>query len=171
MLRSIAEKLGPRLGIAGVLGGALLDLVAIMAVVLVCLLAGLIARRASARRMRTKLVQAWLGSFPGYGFVKGLAESIQQSEENASSFLLVLMRFDDFWQVAFETDRTPGGTVAIYGPGAPNPWSGHVLFVTVDRVRRLPVSIPEALKVTRALGQGFETLVAGLRALEGAQSG
>ena len=49
-----------------------------------------------------------LGSFPGYAFVKGLAENMQQSEEIASSFVPVLVRFDDYWQVAFETDRMPG---------------------------------------------------------------
>lgn len=169
MLRSLAVALGPRLGIASWLGGVALDVAAITAVVLVCLLAGLIARRASAQRMRTKVDQVLLGSFPGYAFVKGLADNIQQSEEIANSFVPVLVNSGDTWQMAFETDRVQGGIVAVYLPGAPNPWSGSVAFVLAERVRKLPISVTQALKVIRALGRGSEALAAELRTLQAGQ--
>jgi uncharacterized membrane protein len=76
----------------------------------------------------------------------------------------VLARFDDFCQLAFETGRTPGGTV--YLPGAPNPWSGCLVFVDAERVRKLPASATEALKVIRALGRGSEALAAELSAVQ-----
>ena len=47
--------------------------------------------------------------------------------------------------MAFETDRSVQGTVAIYLPGAPNPWSGNVVFVAANRVKNLSVSVTEAL--------------------------
>ena len=158
--------LGPRLGITGPLGGVLLDVAAIAVVLLVCLLAGLVARRATAQRLRNKVDQILLGSFPGYAFVKGLAENIQQGQELSTSFVPVLVRFDDFWQVAFETDRSPGGIVALYLPGAPNPWSGSVVFVVAERVRKLQVPVTEALKMIRALGRGSDALTAEIRALQ-----
>jgi uncharacterized membrane protein len=166
MLRSLAVAVGPRLGISGMLGGVLLDLAAIAALLLVCFLAGLVARRATAQRLRTKVDQVLLGSFPGYALAKGLMENMQQSQEAATSFVPVLVRFDDYWQVAFETDRTPGGIVAAYLPGAPNPWSGSVVFVLTERVRKLPVSATEALKINRALGKGSEALAAELETLQ-----
>ena len=169
MLRALAVALGPRLGIGSWFGGLVLDIVAILAVVLVCLLAGLVARRATAQRVRSKMDQVLLGSFPGYAFVKGLAENLQQSEEIAVSFVPVLVRFDDYWQVAFETDRTAGDIVAIYLPGAPNPWSGSVIFVLAERVKKMPVPVTEALKVIRALGRGSEALAAELRTLQAEQ--
>jgi uncharacterized membrane protein len=159
LLKSFAATLGPRLGISSALGGVVLD-VAIAAVILVCLLGGLIARRASAQRMRSKLDQLLLSSFPGYAFVKGLAENMQQSEAIATSFTPVLLTFDEYWQVAFETDRASGGKVAVYLPGAPNPWSGNVVFVSAERVRKLPVSVTEALKILRTLGRGSEAIAA-----------
>ena len=162
MLRSLARALGSWLGITTPLGGVVLDVAAIAVVLLVCLLAGLAARRASAQGLRNKVDQILLGAVPGYAFVKGLAENIQQGQELATSFVPVLVRFDDFWQVAFETDRSPGGIVALYLPGAPNPWSGSVVFVFSDPVRKLPLSITEALKIIRALGRGSETLAAEL---------
>ena len=118
----------PWLGVTEPLVGVLLDVAAIAVVLLLCLLAGLEARRTNAQKLRNKLDQILLGSFPGYAFVKSLAENMQHGEELATSFVPVLVRFDDFWQVAFETDRSSGGIVALYLPGAPNPWSGTVWF-------------------------------------------
>ena len=54
---------------------------------------GLVARQATAQRLRSKLDEALLASFPGYAFVKGLAENIHKSEEIASSFVPVLVEF------------------------------------------------------------------------------
>jgi uncharacterized membrane protein len=158
MLKALAVGIGPRLGIAGLLGGVLLDVAAILAVAVVCLLGGLVARRATAQRMRTKLDHILLGSFPGYAVVKGFAENLQQSEQIASSFVPVLVTFDDFCQVAFETERRSEGTVAVYLPGAPNPWSGSVVFVSAERVRKLPISVPEAVKILRTLGRDAEMI-------------
>ena len=170
LLKQLANSLGPKLGIATVLGGVVLDVVVIAAVVAICFLAGLIAQRATAQRMRNKVDNVLLGSFPGYAFVKGLAENIQQSEAAASSFIPVLVTMDDCSQVAFETDRIEGGAVAVYLPGAPNPWSGNVIFVRPDQVKTLPVSVPEALKILRTLGRGSEALTAAHRALAAANT-
>jgi hypothetical protein len=105
-------------------------------------------------------------AFPGYAFVKSLAENMQHGQELATSFVPVLVRFDDFWQVAFETDRSPGGIVALYLPGAPNPWSGTVVFVVAEHVRKLQVPVTEALKMIRALGRDSAALTAEIRALQ-----
>ena len=167
LLRSFAGALGSWLGVELPMGGTLLNLAAIAAVLLICFLAGLLASRASAQRLRAKLDRMLLGSFPGYAFVKGLAESMQQSKELASSFLPVLLQSDDTWQMAFETDRMPEGLVAIYLPGAPNPWSGSVIYVPPERVKSLPISLAESIKVIGALGRGSEKLAAELRILQG----
>lgn len=170
LLKQLASSLGPKLGIATTLGGVMLDVVAIAAILIVCLLAGLIAQRATAQRVRNRVDNVLLGSFPGYAFVKGLAENIQQSEAAASGFIPVLVTTGDGSQVAFETDRIEGGAVALYLPGAPNPWSGNVIFVRSDQVKALPVSVPEALKILRTLGRGSEALAAAHRALSAAST-
>jgi len=96
---------------------------------------------------------ALLNALPGYTFVKGFTDSMAQSDEAAKSFVPVIVRFDDYAQVAFEIERTTKGSVAIYLPGAPNPWSGSVVYVTDERVQSLDVSVPEAIKNIRTLGR------------------
>jgi hypothetical protein len=94
-LKSLAVAVGPRLGITSALGGVLLDIIATV-IVFMRLLVGLRARRATARRMRSKLDQVLLGSSPGYAFVKGIAGNMQQSEEIAKSFVPVLVTFGEY---------------------------------------------------------------------------
>jgi uncharacterized membrane protein len=169
LLRSVATRLGPLLGIESRLGGLLLDAATIVAILLACFLAGLLARRSGAKRLRNKMDQVLLATLPGYAFIKGVAENMQQSQEIASSFVPVLVKFDDYWQMAFETDRKPDGIVAIYLPGAPNPWSGSVIFVLAERVRKLPLSATDALKTIRTLGRGAEALAGEFQTLQGAR--
>ena len=70
-----------------------------------------------------------------------------------------MVQFDDHVQMAFETERLPNGRVAAYLPGAPNPWSGTVVFVSNDRVKPLSISLPEALRNIRTLGKGSLQIV------------
>ena len=66
----------------------------------------------------------------------------------------VLARFDDSWQIALEVERIPGGVVTIYLPGAPDPWSGSVCFVTEDRIQPLELTLPPVLRILKGIGKG-----------------
>jgi uncharacterized membrane protein len=95
-----------------------------------------------------------LNTFPGYAFIKGFAENLRQAEQLAGNFLPVVVRFDDYVQIAFETHRDSAGKVAVYLPGAPNPWSGTVVYVSQERVQPLAMTLTEALRNIRTLGKG-----------------
>jgi uncharacterized membrane protein len=70
----------------------------------------------------------------------------------------VLVTLDDYKQIAFEVERTAGGNVVVYLPGAPNPWSGSVVYVSEDRVEPLDMQPQDAIKNIRVLGRGSEKL-------------
>jgi uncharacterized membrane protein len=153
-LKAFAKTLSPFFGIESLVGGFVLELLAITATVLLCFVAGLLAKRASAKRLRERLDTTLLNSFPGYAFIKGYSENLRQAEQLAGSFVPVLVRFDDYAQIAFETHRDSAGQVAVYVPGAPNPWSGTVVYVSEERVEPLVMTLTEALRNIRTLGKG-----------------
>ncbi len=152
-LKVIAKNLSPLFGIESAVGGFVLDVLAFAAAVLLCFVAGLVAKHAYAKRMREKLDAILLGSFPGYALIKGFAENLRQTEQLAETFLPVLVRFDDYVQVAFETQRDSAGKVTVYLPGAPNPWSGTVVYVSQERVEPLAMTLTEAARNIRSLGK------------------
>ena len=65
--------------------------------------------------------------------------------------------------MAFEIERVEStGNVAVYLPGAPNPWSGAVVYVEPDRVQKLEITVSEAVKNIKQLGKGTTAIAAKL---------
>lgn len=149
----VAKPMSDWIPVDSVGGIAMANVLALATIVLACFIFGVIARSASAKNMNRGLNNI-LMAIPGYSFVKGYADSMDRSAENAKSFIPVLARFDDYSQLSFEIERTPRGNVALYLPGAPNPWSGAVVYVEANRVEKLDMSVSEAVKNIEQLGHG-----------------
>lgn len=153
ILKSIAASIVPFLPLDSSTGIVVLNLVALLLILLFCLLAGLAAKSRVGNSMRQRLEGVLLAWLPGYSFVKGLTDNIRQSDELSENFIPIAVRLDDYSQIAFEIEREER-MVVVYLPGAPNPWSGTVAYFEPDRIRRLKMSVPAALKNIRMLGQG-----------------
>jgi len=132
---------------------AVADLLALVIILLICFLAGLAAKSTLARKSVSNLESRVFSKIPVYGFVKSKMDAIVQPE-NAEGMKPILVRFDDYWQIAFEVERIPGETVTIFLPGAPDPWSGSVCYVTEDRIQPLELTLLPVLKTLKGLGKG-----------------
>ena len=129
------------------------DLLALVIILLICFLAGLAAKSTLARKSLSNLESRVFSKIQVYGFVKSKIDAIVQHEKE-ESMKPVLAQFDDYWQIAFEVERIPGETVAIFLPGAPDPWSGSVCYVTEDRIQPLKLPLLPVLKTLKGLGKG-----------------
>jgi len=159
VMRGVASSLSPLLAMDTPIGTIVLNLLALLIILGFCFLAGLAAQGVTAKKIVGKLDATLLAALPGYAFVKGFADNMRRSDEMSESFMPVAVHFDDYSQLAFEIEREPNGKVAVYLPSAPNPWSGTVVYVTNDRVKRLSISLSEALKNIRMLGKGSSAII------------
>ena len=158
--RAIADPLKDVIPIETVLGFAVVNILAIFCILLVCFLAGLAARMENLRGISSGLENMLVASLPGYTFAKSIASGMLNADDEIGKMKPVLVRMDDFHQLAFEVERTPRGYVSIYLPGAPNPWSGTVAYFEAERVEALSIEPHEALKIIRVLGRnGSKTLL------------
>ena len=132
---------------------AMVNLLALGIVLLICFLGGLAAKSTLARKSIGNLESRVLSKIPVYGLLKSKIDAIVQPEK-AEGMKPVLARFDDSWQIAFEVERIQGGVVGIYLPGAPDPWSGSVCFVTEDRIQPLELTLLPILRTLKGLGKG-----------------
>ena len=122
-----------------------------------CLAAGMLARSTAGQKIYGKLDAALLQMIPGYAWVKGVTGGIR--DEDADEVLKpVFVRFDDQSQLAFEVDRVAGDLVVIYLPGAPDPRSGIVSYVTSDRVQSIDVDFKLVTNICKNLGRGSNKL-------------
>jgi uncharacterized membrane protein len=160
VMTAVANSLSPLIPVETPIGTLTLNLLAVFVILGLCFVAGLAAQRASAKKMAATLQATLLAALPGYTFVKAFADDMRRSDEMAESFMPVAVHFDDYSQLAFEIEREPNGDVAVYLPGAPNSWSGSVVYVTPERVIRLSMTLNEALMNIRMLGKGSTAIVA-----------
>ena len=137
-------------------GVALINLLIILALVLICFAAGLLARSRPAVKIYSSLDKILL-PIPGYAFIKGFTESMDHTEGAARTLNPVLICFDDYTQIGLEVERA-GENVVIYLPDAPNPWSGSVIQVRADRVKQLAIPVTQAMSSIRKIGLGLAEL-------------
>jgi uncharacterized membrane protein len=134
-------------------GLAVARVLAIVLLLLICFLAGLLARAAIARKLVEGLEANVLSRLPAYALMKTKTQSML-SPEDVEGMSPVVMRFDDAWQIAFEIERIEGGKVALFLPGAPDPWSGSICVADEDRVTPLDLPMASVVKMARRLGRG-----------------
>ncbi len=144
----------------GLFGFGAVRLLAISALVLFCFLAGFFARTNAAKRFGDWLESAVLANVPGYTIINSISESMVGAEQSYN-YEAVLARIEEAWQVAFLIERIEGGHVAVFVPGAPNPASGSIYFMTEDRIKPLGLPLTNALKCVRRLGVGSNALLRG----------
>jgi uncharacterized membrane protein len=150
----VAKPLSAWIPLDSIGGVALANILAVLALLLCCLIAGIIAKGTTAKGILKSIESKLLFAIPGYTFVKGMTDSLNSSEEAAKAFVPVIAKFDDNAQIGFEIERTEKGNVVVYLPGSPNPWSGSVVYVNADRVEMLDMTVAEAINNIRHLGRG-----------------
>ena len=125
----VAEVLGEWIPVNTVGGWALVFVLAVVVVLLCCFLAGLAARRSLAKRFAQTIEKNLLLLFPRYAIFKDQMAGTIGGDESKPRLKPVLVEFNDATRIAFEVERIDAGPVAIYLPGAPDPWSGSVVYM------------------------------------------
>jgi uncharacterized membrane protein len=160
LARKVFGPLLTKVSDGSVLGVSLATIVSVVALLLLCLIAGLVARTMVAQKLVSRLEGSVLGRIPVYGFIKSAAEGITgiQNDENMRP---VAVRLDDNTMIGLMTAEQEGlDFVAVYFPGAPTPLSGSVLYVERSRVTPLDTGTLEVFAAMKQLGGDSLGLVA-----------
>jgi uncharacterized membrane protein len=130
----------------------------ILMLVLVCFLAGLLARTMLAQRVVEALERGVLSKLPGYEYLKEAGTSVLGVSESAKH-PVVLAEFGGSWRVGVQTDAGEG-FVSVFIPNSPNPMSGGLFLLAKDRVRAADVPLADAIASLRRCGMGSSPLLA-----------
>lgn len=150
---TVAKPLGRFMPLETFAGIASVNILAILLIVFICYIAGLIARRAFFSSRLQRLDGILVDLVPSYAIFKGMVGSASSDEALASMMAPVLVRFDDYEQVAFEIERGETHSV-VFLPGSPSAWSGSSIIADNQRIRKLNIPTHQATKLLRAFGRG-----------------
>lgn len=141
-----------------VLGLAIQEFIGILIIVLICLVAGLLAKTANAKKLVERLEDGVLSFVPGYSFMKNMNENIL-GLESKDDLKVILVPTDAGLQFAFLIEQVSNDKFTVFIPDAPNPWSGSVVFVDKKDITEIDITQKQALACIRKLGYGSKELL------------
>jgi len=157
----VAAPIAAHFPVSHFAGVTVVTLVAALVLLLFAFMAGLMARTKVGRRLSAWFEESILGGLPQYRMAKSMAEGFAQIE-SGTGMHPVLVRVDDGWQLAYQLEELDGGWVAVFMPQSPTPMSGNFLYVAAHRIRPLPISMPAAMKLVKAVGVGSQQALRGI---------
>ena len=153
----IAQPLADWLPVDTVGGVALANLLAILAVIVVCFIAGLIARHSMASGFVKALESKVLAKIPGYAMIKGIKSGFDSSE--STGMKPVALKLGTAERIALEIEKLPDGRSIVYIPSAPSVWSGVTQILPADQITYIDVPITKVMELTEKFGYGVDEIL------------
>jgi uncharacterized membrane protein len=110
LMMMVAEPMAAWVPIDAVGGVALANIIAVVAVMLICFIAGLVARAAFLPAIVGDLESKVLSKIPGYEIIKGMLSGLE--EDDARKFIPALAAFGDTARIGLEIERLDDGWVS-----------------------------------------------------------
>ena len=154
----VAKPMADWLPVDTIGGVALANVIAGVALVLVCFLAGLLARHALASTLVSQLESKVLVNVPGYLMVKSLVSGFDESR--IAGLKPVALQLGTAERVGYEIEKLPDGRSMVFIPSPPNPFSGITQVLPPEQVTYLDVSLKQIMEVTENFGHGVHEILA-----------
>jgi len=160
LIRAVLEPLAKVMPAETVVGVAADYLLAVVALIALCLLAGILARTVIIGSLGDRLEQLLLRRIPGFTIVKAMTEGVV-GLESKSAMKVALAWVEECWVLAFVMEQNPGGLSTVFIPSAPTPAAGSIYYLPDERLRLLDVPVSTAIGCITRLGVGSQQLLAG----------
>ncbi|HOP45143.1 MAG TPA: hypothetical protein PLA11_16590, partial [Flavobacteriales bacterium] len=132
-------------------------LLEVLALLMLCLLSGLLMRSTKVGGLRNWLEENFLFLLPGYEYIRmRMNETLTQEGDTKATAILV--RLDDSWSPARLIETGDDGTSVVFVPDTPQGNSGAVLVVETDRVQHLNVPYAKLVESVRHYGRGLQAI-------------
>lgn len=132
-------------------------IVAVVALLLLCLVVGLLVRSAVGRHVRRALERILFEKLPGYRLAKAFAGDGPGG--GGRPMRPALVSFDDGDCPALVMDELADGRLLVFVPSSPAPMSGAIYLFTPERVRLLDVPLLPFMKSLSSWGLGLKEMV------------
>lgn len=148
----IADPIGDMVTPEGVADFVVTNLLAALLVLVICLLAGLLAKSAMMQRLFVALDRRLNLLIPGYDLFRS---AFRDLDPNATAGLKpVVVHFNDMRQLGFWVEDIDEYDCIVFLPNAPKPRSGTVAIFEKSRVSELDTGFIDVVDILNRLGAG-----------------
>lgn len=157
LMSVVAEPMADWIPVDTIGGVALANIIAILAVLLVCFVAGMLARHALAGAFTKQLESRLLEKLPGYAMVKNVLKGFDAEQKGGVK--PVILTLGSAERAGFEVQRLADGRSVVFIPGAPNAFSGITQILPPEQVTYLEVPLNVVMECSQNYGHGLGDLV------------
>jgi uncharacterized membrane protein len=157
---AVTQPVANLLTLDRVIGPAGEKALAVAGLVAVALIAGLFASTGLGRRLTRRVEHSLLGGLPQYQMMKSMAEGLAKVEQG-DGVTPALVNVEEAWQIAYLIEPLANGWLTVFLPQAPTPMSGNIMYLPAERVRRLDITMAQAMLIVKHLGVGSAAALAG----------
>jgi uncharacterized membrane protein len=151
IFRQIIAPISEKIDISLFGGETTSRILATILLLLLCFIAGLVARRKKTSPIKDWVEDNIFSNIPGYTLLKGMTETaVGFDSKNLKE--VVLVNIEEVWQIGFLMEQIDEDISVVFIPGAPNPMAGDVVFVKQDRLKKLNIDEISVIKIYRKLG-------------------
>src|SRR5262249_39550984 len=130
------------------------DVFGILALVVICFVAGLIVRTGPGLRAKNAFEGAVLERLPGYTLLRGLAGRVAGQANEKSTFAPALVEIEEALVPALIIEELEDGSYTVLVPSVPTPMAGALYILSRERVHPVDVPFTTALRVFSKWGAG-----------------
>lgn len=140
---------------------SLIDLRALLLFLILIFLCGLLVRYGVGKYFIKSITSYVMRIVPGYSVFERMVneESKVIGDKNKN---VVFATLDDAWIMGIIIeDKNDDGLILVYIPSAPIPTGGSLYMFTEEQIKRVDITVNEALKFVWHLGKDSDTLLKG----------
>jgi uncharacterized membrane protein len=153
----VAEPMAEWLPIRTFGGVILANVMAVIAVILLCFLAGLLARLAFASRTVARLESKVLTKLPGYLMIKSLLAGLDPKQ--TEQLLPVMVNSGVAKRFGFEVQKLDESQSMVFLPSVPNPFQGITQLYPASEITYLDVPVSTMFEMTENFGHGVNKVL------------
>jgi uncharacterized membrane protein len=132
---------------------AMIPLLALTALIVLALLAGLFARTKTGMRFLDWVETSLFGGVPQYQFMKSMAEGVAKME-SGPGWQPVLVAVAAGWRIGFIVEAVNADWAAVFLPQSPSATVGEVVICPTSALRAIPDSMAHVTAMLKRMGLG-----------------
>ena len=133
----------------------------LLAVLLLCLLVGIVLRTPVGQTARIKIEESLLQKVPGYEVFRNMTQQLAGRGQE-SAWQPALAEIEEALVPAFIVEELDDRRFTVFVPAAPTLMAGSIYILTHDRVHPLDIPFTHAVKVVTRWGSGSRELTAAM---------
>jgi uncharacterized membrane protein len=157
LLLPLGKKLSEIFELHSVFGTAAVTIVCLVLILLLCLLGGVLVNKGFVHQYSRKVEEKLFLFFPSFQMLKYRLLG-DKGTKSSEIWEAILIKEENTYRIAFITDESKDGHIAVYIPDAPRMDAGEIRYFKKGECDYLRITMGEAMSALNGFGKGIKAL-------------